>query len=112
MDPDAIEAEVGKVKQRRPIGFAGRRILPAVGMLPALLLLSGCADAGAPSFALFGAFFPGWMFCGVIGIVGAAVARAVFVATGLAAVLPHQLLVCTAVGTIMAIAAWYLAFGR
>jgi hypothetical protein len=86
--------------------------LPAAVLLPAFLSLNGCADAGAPSFALFGAFFPGWMFCGVIGIVGAAVARAVFVATGLAPVLPYQLLVCTAVGTLMAIAAWYLAFGR
>ena len=93
------------------IGFAGRRALPAVGVLPAFLFLSGCADAGAPSFTLFGAFFPAWLFCAVIGIVGAGLARAVFVGTGLAAVLPHQLLVCTALGTIVAIAAWFLAFG-
>jgi YtcA family len=102
VSPDAVAA---------PIKFADRRSLPAVGLLPALLLLSGCADAGAPSFALFGAFFPAWMFCAAIGIVGAGLARAVFVGTGLAAVLPYQLLVCTAVGTIAAIAAWLLAFG-
>jgi hypothetical protein len=94
-----------------PIGFAGRRTLPAAGLMPAFLLLSGCADAGAPSFVLFGAFFPAWLFCGVIGIVGAGLARAVFDGTGLAAVLPYQLLVCTALGTIIAIAAWFLAFG-
>jgi hypothetical protein len=83
-----------------------------VVLFPALLSLSGCGAAGAPSYDLFGAFFPAWMFCAVIGIVGAALARVVFVGTGLAAILPYQLLVCTAVGTIMAIAAWYLAFGR
>ena len=94
-----------------PIKFAGRRTLPAAGLVPAFLLLSGCADAGAPSFALFGAFFPGWMFCGAIGIAAAGLARAIFVGTGLATVLPYQLLVCTALGTIVAIATWALAFG-
>jgi hypothetical protein len=91
--------------------FAGRRTPLAVGLLPAFLLFSGCADVGAPSFTLFGAFFPAWMFCAAIGIGGAGLARAVFVGTGLAAVLPYQLLVCTAVGTIVAIAAWLLGFG-
>jgi len=94
-----------------PVKFAGWRALPAVGSLPALLLLSGCADAGAPSFTLFGAFFPAWMFCGAIGIVGAGLARAAFVGSGLANVLPYQLLVCTSVGTIVGIATWLFAFG-
>jgi hypothetical protein len=103
VSPDAVAA---------PIKFADRRSLPAVGLLPALLLLSGCADAGAPSFALFGAFFPAWMFCATVGILGAGLARALFVGTGLAAVLPHQLLVCTAIGTIVGIAFWLLVFGK
>ena len=94
-----------------PIRFAGRRSLAAAGLLPTFLFLSGCAEAGAPSFTLFGAFFPAWMFCAAIGIVGAGLARVVFVGTGLATVLPYQLLVCTALGTVMAIAAWFVAFG-
>jgi hypothetical protein len=102
ISPDAVQV---------PTRLADRGILPAAILLPALSL-SGCGAAGAPSYDLFGAFFPAWMFCAVIGIVGAALARVVFVGTGLAAILPYQLLVCTAVGTIMAIAAWYLAFGR
>ena len=93
-----------------PTASSWRRTL--VGLLPAFLFLSGCADAGAPSFTLFGAFFPAWMFCAAIGIVGAGLARTFFVGTGLAAVLPYQLLVCTALGTVMALAAWFLAFGE
>ena len=103
VSPDAVPT---------PIKFAGQRILPAVGFVPALLLLGGCADAGAPSFALFGAFFPAWMLCATIGILGAGLARAVFVGTGLTAVLPHQLIVCTAIGTIVGIAFWLLVFGK
>ena len=73
--------------------------------------LSGCSAVGAPSFVVFGACFPAWMFCALTGIMGAIAARAVFVGTGLASVLPHQLLVCTAMGTISATVAWLLWFG-
>lgn len=63
-----------------------------------LLGLSGCAVRGAPSFVLFGAFFPAWMFCAALGILAGIGARAVFVATGLAHVLPLQLFVCASIG--------------
>ncbi len=75
------------------------------------LILGGCARAGAPSLVLFGAFFPGWMFCALLGIVVAVVARVVFVATGLAGILPYQLFVCLSVGLIFAFLAWLLWFG-
>lgn len=81
-------------------------------MFLASMLPAGCAQIGAPSFELFGAFFPGWMLFALVGIVAAAVARAVFVATGLATLLPFQLIVCTAVGTITALLAWLVSFGR
>jgi hypothetical protein len=74
--------------------------------------LGGCAAQGAPSFILFGAYFPAWMFCALIGIAGALVARIALVTTGLSGTLPLQLLVCTSVGLIVAISAWLLWFGR
>ena len=77
----------------------------------ALSTLNGCATRGAPSFALFGAFFPAWIICAIIGIVAAIAARAVLVATGLSDVLPFQLLVCTAIGTCVALLSWWIAFG-
>jgi hypothetical protein len=74
--------------------------------------LSGCGVRGAPSFVIVGSYFPGWMFCAVLGIVSAIAARIGFVASGLAGVLPFQLFVCTAIGLCCALLAWLLWFGQ
>ena len=76
------------------------------------MTLTGCSAGGAPSFDLFGAFFPEWLVCGLIGIAGAIAARAVFVGTGLSNAVTFQLFVCTAIGVIVALMAWLLWFGR
>jgi hypothetical protein len=76
------------------------------------LALTSYSAGGAPSFTVFGAFFPAWLLCGVAGIFGAVVARGAFVSSGLANTLPYQLAVCTAIGVIVAILAWFVWFGR
>jgi hypothetical protein len=73
--------------------------------------LNSCSAAGAPSFELFGAFFPAWLFCGLIGLVTSGAARGLFVGTGLSNLLPYQLFVCAAIGVIAACFAWLLWFG-
>lgn len=78
----------------------------------ASLALGGCDGAGAPSFVLFGAYFPAWMLCAFLGIAVAVAARVAMVATGLAQALPFQLFLCTALGLVAAIAAWLVGFGR
>jgi hypothetical protein len=81
----------------------------------ALLLssaLGGCEVRGAPSFVIAGSYFPGWMFCALIGIVSAIAVRVGFVASGLASVLPLQLLVCSAIGLCCGLLAWLLWFGQ
>jgi YtcA family len=78
----------------------------------ALGTLGGCAARGAPSFALFGAFFPAWMFCAAIGILASIGARILFVLSGLAGVLPFQLFVCTAIGVCAGLLVWMLWFGQ
>jgi len=75
------------------------------------MTLGGCARHGAPSFVLFGAFFPAWMLCALIGIFGAIAARGIFVAVGLNSVLPYQLFVCSSVGFVVAALAWLTWFG-
>jgi hypothetical protein len=77
----------------------------------AALALGGCST-GAPSFVLFGAFFPAWLLYGTLGIVGAGVARAAFVASGLSDTLPYQLFVCSAVGVIVALFVWLIGAGQ
>jgi hypothetical protein len=76
------------------------------------LVLTSCSSGGAPSFTLFGAFFPAWLLCGIVGIVGAVVARVAFVSSGLANTLPYQLAVCTAIGVITALLVWLSGFGH
>jgi YtcA family len=78
----------------------------------ASVCLGGCSASGAPSFDLFGAFFPAWLLCGAVGIAGAAIARVAFVSSGLSNVLPYQLTLCTAIGVITAVLFWLVVFGR
>ena len=101
--PARIACAIGTVPSRRIVAFLAL-ILSA--------LLNGCtAVASAPSFELFGAFFPAWLFCGIIGLVASGAARGLFVGTGLSQLIPYQLLVCVAIGVIVACLAWRLLFG-
>ena len=99
---------------RRQGGIVGRlrQHLSLLGSLGVLATMGGCASPGAPSLILFGAYFPGWIICGVAGIVAAIVARIVMVMSGLSSALPLQLFVCIAVGLLVAIAAWLFWFGQ
>ena len=76
------------------------------------LASNGFSVSGAPSFTLFGAFFPGWMFCALIGIIGAVVARAIMISSGLAKILPFQLFVCASIGLIFGLLVWLMWFGQ
>jgi hypothetical protein len=88
-----------------------RPISTSVVALP-LLSLCGCSEAGAPSFDIFGAFFPAWLLCAVFGIFVALGARIFFAARNLTEVLPFQLSLCTSLGAILALLVWLIFFGR
>jgi hypothetical protein len=106
--PDASAGVVFVSTPKKP--DAARR--SASIALIASLGLGGCASGGAPTYSIVGAFFPGWMFCAVLGIVGAITARGLFVVTGLNRVLPFQLFVCSSLGVIIAVLAWIFWFGQ
>lgn len=89
-----------------------RQHLRLLAPFGALAAMAGCASPGAPSLILFGAYFPGWILCGVAGVVAAILARIAMVASGLSNALPLQLFVCIAVGLLVAIAAWLFWFGQ
>ncbi len=65
---------------------------------------------GAPSFELFGAFFPAWMLCAGVGIACSLAARAVLAHPRLETAIPHRLIVCTALGVIGALMFWLAIF--
>jgi hypothetical protein len=79
--------------------------------LLAIFTLGGCERTGAPSFVLFGAFFPAWLLCAVLGLVAAAGARVLLVNPSVSAVIPYPLAVCTAVGIMAGAFLWLLLFG-
>jgi hypothetical protein len=102
----------GKITLDRQI-MKGRHFFKAAVLTPLLAAaLSGCTVRGAPSFVIAGSYFPGWMFCAVIGIIAAIAVRIGFVASGLANVLPFQLFVCSAIGLCFGLLAWLLWFGQ
>jgi len=87
---------------------AGRRLLTiATGGLAA-----GCVPAGAPAIPLFGAYFPSWLACAGIGILGAVLVRLVFIATGIDDALPIRLPVYVAVAAAIGFLVALMAFGR
>ena len=87
-----------------------RSTYPTFALL-AICTLGGCERTGAPSFVLFGAFFPAWLLCAVVGVVAAAGARMLLVTPSLAVVIPYLLAVCTAVGITIGTLLWLLLFG-
>jgi hypothetical protein len=74
-------------------------------------MLTGCSLAAAPSFALFGAYFPAWMLCGLLGIIGAAITRLVLTTPAFSGAVPYQFAVCTSAGVIVALLIWWALFG-
>jgi hypothetical protein len=74
------------------------------------MTLSGCAERGAPSLELFGAYFPAWMLVAAIGILVAVATRVLSLATGIADALPFPLALCTSVGVIAAVLVWLAWF--
>lgn len=74
--------------------------------------LAGCAARGAPSWPLFGAYFPFWLLSAVAGMVGALIAHRVFIATGWVRAVPYQLSVCTAIGVVVGVLVWLSGTGQ
>ncbi|MCS3509257.1 YtcA family lipoprotein [Achromobacter sp. JUb104] len=56
-------------------------------------LLAGCSPRSAPYVTVFDSYFPAWILCAVIGMVGASLARVLLVRWGIDEVLPWRVLV-------------------
>jgi hypothetical protein len=104
----AANEAVHKLKMKtRPNPYTNTLLISLIS-----ITLGGCADHGAPSFALAGAYFPAWMICALLGIIAAIGARVGFIVSGLATVLPFQLFVCTSIGICVGLLVWLLWFGQ
>ena len=75
------------------------------------IALSACDLRGAPSYSIFGAYFPAWLLCSAIGILGSVGLRAAVVASGLEDAIPLRLLVYVGFATAVALWLWLSLFG-
>ena len=66
------------------------------------------AAAAAPSLVVFGAFFPAWILCALVGVVGAILVRAALVMLKLDELLPAKLVVYLAFAILIGIGVWRL----
>jgi hypothetical protein len=73
--------------------------------------LSACDLHGAPSYSIFGAYFPAWLLCSAIGILGSVALRAAVVASGLEDAIPLRLLIYVSFATAVALWLWLSLFG-
>ena len=73
--------------------------------------LAGCDFRGAPSYSIFGAFFPAWLLCTALGLFGALIFRGLAIATGLEDAMPLRLVVYTAFAAGLAVWSWLGLFG-
>jgi hypothetical protein len=76
------------------------------------LCLQGCTLRGAPSYEIFGAYFPLWLLSALLGFVGALIAHRIFVSTGWVRIVPFQLSVCVALGLTVAVLFWLAGTGQ
>ncbi|MBB4122759.1 YtcA family lipoprotein [Martelella radicis] len=78
-----------------------------------LLLLTSCSSAGrGPVIPFFGAYFPSWIACSLIGIIGAVIVRLIFIKAGIDAVMPLRVVVYLFLAIALGLAASILLFGR
>lgn len=61
---------------------------------------------------MFDAFFPAWLLCAFVGVIGAAVSRLLFVGVGLDDILPIRLPVYAAIAVIIGLLTSQFGFGR
>ena len=77
-------------------------------LIPAALLCGGCSYA--PNVPVFGAFFPAWMLCALLGIGFAVVLRVVSAATGLSRRVDIPPVTYPVLAMLFAAAGWILFF--
>jgi hypothetical protein len=90
------------ISKRRPVDYHAEFTILAP------LFLTGCR--GAPSINVLGSFFPGWMLCMGLGLVGALVLRQVFVRTNIEAHLVPRPLVYLCLWGLITLSSWLLLF--
>lgn len=76
-----------------------------ISCLAALLLgLQGCEFSASPSLPFYGAYFPSWLICAALGILGSVLARTILIRLGVDEGIPMRTLVYVALACLIAFA--------
>lgn len=67
---------------------------------------------GAPTYSMFGAFFPAWLFCAVVGLVACFLLRGGMIAIRLHDAIPLKLFVYAAFAIVVALCLRLILFGE
>lgn len=64
---------------------------PLLKVAPVLsVFLSGCGSRSAPYIPIFDSYFPAWIGCAIVGIIGSALCRLLLIRLGIDDVLPFR----------------------
>ena len=74
------------------------------------MAVSGCSSS--PTLNLLGSYFPAWMLCAALGIVGAIIIRQVLAVTGISDYVVAPLLTYAGLAVSVTLLAWLLWFGH
>lgn len=89
------------------------QMINRLAVLPVSLtpFLAACTLRGhAPSFVVFGSYFPAWIVCGIFGVIAAIVVRALFIRAGIDEGLQPRLLVYLSLCVLCSLLIWLTAF--
>ena len=76
-----------------------------------VLALTGCDSSAAPSYVLFGAYFPAWLLFGVLWLFAGLAVRVGMELLGGGTPWPWPLAMSVAGGYLLALGAWVLMVG-
>ena len=83
-----------------------KQIMPLLFFVP--LLLTACARS--PSFNVLGSYFPGWIFCIVVGLLATSLLRVVIHRTGWENRIPMLPLLYFSLALLIACTLWLITF--
>ncbi len=95
------------MSHRTAMSLSPRILCPLVSILA--ISLGGCRRA--PSLSIAGSFFPVWMFCFVLGIIVATVARVLLLRTGLDQDIKPAVLIYPCIAASCSLTIWLIFFG-
>jgi len=89
-------------------GASGRTLVFIAVMLGASA--AQAAAPAAPSIVVFGSYFPAWIVCAIVGVLGATIARFVLVGLDVDEFLPLRLVVYLCLAIDFGLGLWLVAY--